>query len=152
MAKTLMQVSHLPIVLLGLSFLFAAIAVGTPHWQGGSLFSSRNLHWEELCSAVGAMMIIGCISIGLAFLLGIYWTIYPDMTGPMLLTFYVTLYLGTIALSIANLVFTAVINKTWSFFIATVGCLLAFLVIWVDLPLLPTVPLPWKRGHAVARV
>lgn len=149
MGRTLMQVSHLPICLLGLAFIFSAISVATPYWQGGSLFASANLHWEDLCTGVGAMLALGCIGMGLAFLLGIYWTVYPDMTGPLLLTFYISLYMGTIALSIANLVFTTVVNKSWSSFIAIVAVIAGFVVIWIDLPLLPVVPLPWKSKSTV---
>ncbi|VDK23669.1 unnamed protein product [Taenia asiatica] len=148
MAQKLVEISRLPVVLLGLAFIFSAVAVGTPYWQGKNLFASRNLHWEQLCTAVGALLIIGCIGMGLAFFLGIYWTIYPDTVGPMLLAFYITLYVGAIALSIPVLVFTTMITRTWSFFIAIMACFFATLVIWIDLPLLSVTPLPW-RGRQV---
>lgn len=152
MVKKLVEVSRLPLVLLGLAFPFSAISVGMPYWQGGSLFSTNNLHWEQLCTAVGALLIIGCICMGLAFLLGIYWTIYPDTVGPMLLGFYINLYVGTIALSIAVFVFTTIITRTWSFLMAIVACFLSTLVIWADLPMLTVSPLPWKRRQTPAHV
>ncbi|CDS42804.1 expressed conserved protein [Echinococcus multilocularis] len=152
MARKLVEVSRLPVVLLGLAFILSAIAVGTPYWQGKDLFASQNLHWEQLCAAVGALLIIGCIGMGLTFFLGIYWTIYPDTVGPMLLAFYITLYVGVVALSIAVLVFTTMITKTWSFFMAIMACFLAALVIWVDLPLLSVTPLPWGSRQVPAHL
>lgn len=145
MAKKLVQISRLPVVLLGVAFIFSAIGVGTNGWEGGSLFATSNLHWGQLCTAVGALMILGCIGMGFAFLLAIYWTKYPDMEGPVLLAFYINLYVGTAALTIAILVFTTQITMTWSFLMAIMGCHFAILVIWADLPMLTVTPLPWKR-------
>lgn len=145
MAKKLIQISSLPVVLLGFAFILSAIGVGTSSWQGGSLFATSNLHWEQLCGAVGALLIIGCIGMGFAFLLAIYWTKYPDTVGLMLLSFYINLYVGTIAMTIAILVFTAKITMTWSFMMATAACHFAVLAIWADLPMLTTTPLPWQR-------
>ncbi|KAM3182423.1 hypothetical protein ACTXT7_012411 [Hymenolepis weldensis] len=145
MAKKLIQISRLPVVLLGVAFIFSAIGVGTNAWQGGSLFATSNLHWGQLCTAVGALMILGCIGMGFAFLLAIYWTKYPDMEGPVLLAFYINLYVGTAALTIAILVFTTQISMTWSFLMAIMACHFAVLVIWADLPMLTVTPLPWKR-------
>ncbi|KAM7536929.1 hypothetical protein Aperf_G00000061543 [Anoplocephala perfoliata] len=147
MAKTLVQISTLPVVLLGFAFILSAIGVGTTSWQGGNLFATSNLHWEHLCSAVGALLIIGCIGMGLAFLLALYWMKYPDTVGCMLLSFYISLYLGTISMSIALLMFTAKITMTWSFLMAIVACHFAVLAIWADLPMLSNTPLPWQRKH-----
>nr|CDS34252.1 hypothetical transcript [Hymenolepis microstoma]CUU98762.1 hypothetical transcript [Hymenolepis microstoma] len=147
MAAKLIQVSRLPVVLLGVAFIFSAIGVGTSGWHGGSLFATSNLHWEQLCTAVGALMILGCIGMGFGFLLAIYWTKYPDTVGPALLAFYINLYVGTAALTIAILVFTTKITVTWSFLMAVVACHFAVLTIWADLPMLMATPLPWQRSR-----
>lgn len=136
-SKSLMQFSKLPIVLLALSIILTSTAVGTNSWSGGNLLHWNDHHWSDLCTAVGALMIFGVICLCFAFLLGIYWTIYFDMGGYMLLSFYIGLYLGSISLTIASLVYTTVISKAWSFILANLAWMLGVLVIWLELPMLP---------------
>lgn len=135
--KNVMQISKVPLVLIALSMICSCIAVGMSSWQGGNIFDWDDHHWSDLCAAVGALIVFGAICLTLAFGLGVYWTIYADMGGYMLLCFYIGLYLGAISLTIATLVYTTVISNTWSFFLTNLAWLLGILVIWFDLPVLP---------------
>ncbi|VDM02667.1 unnamed protein product [Schistocephalus solidus] len=134
MQKTLFQYSIIPLVFLALSTIFAIIAVSTTAWQGGNLFQTTNLHWEEACTAIGGLIIFGAIGFFIAFLTGIYWARFPQLEGYLLLTFYIGLYVGTLSVLIATLIFTTVINKTWSALLSTIGCILGSISIWLELP------------------
>ncbi|VDK73876.1 unnamed protein product [Dibothriocephalus latus] len=114
----------------------AIIAVSTTAWQGGSLFQSTNLHWEDACSAIGGLIVFGAIGYFIAFLTGLYWAKFPELEGYLLLTFYIGLYVGTLSVFIATLIFTTVINRTWSALLSVIGCTLGGIAIWLELPTL----------------
>ncbi len=82
-------------------------------------------------------MISGAISIGFAFALAIFYSIKPEVMargGYLLLSFYIAVFLGAALMIIANLVYTTMVNRAWSFYLATVACLLGMIVIWIEMP------------------
>ncbi|KAL5110193.1 hypothetical protein TcWFU_004058 [Taenia crassiceps] len=107
-----MNIRIVTCVLLGIAILFTIIGVATNQWIGGNL----------LRNSVGAVLL--CI----ALIIGIVQLKQSTESFCLCVAYFIALYLGVAALLVAVIVYTEVLARQWSYFIAVVGCVFALQV------------------------
>ncbi|VDD76125.1 unnamed protein product [Mesocestoides corti] len=117
-----MDIRRLNCALLCLAITFTVIALATNQWDGGNLLQNNR---HDAALAVGSLLCVGVILLSVALIINIVQLCLDTKSGALHLAFLVTLFIGATALLIGILVYTGILSKQWSFFVAVVGCTFA---------------------------
>lgn len=122
-----MNIRIVTCVLLGIAILFTIIGVATNQWNGGNLLRNSG-NYAVTANAVGYLLIVGAVLLCIALIIGIVQLQRSTESFCLCVAYFVTLYLGVAALLVAVIVYTEVLARQWSYFIAVVGCVFALQV------------------------
>ncbi len=121
-----MEIRRLNCALLAVSIVLTIIALATNQWSGGNLIANKN---NDTALAVGALLIVAICLLLIAFIICVVQLVQNSTSGTLHLAFFITAYLGVAADLIAILVYTGIMSKQWSYFVAVVAAAFALQVV-----------------------
>ncbi|TGZ61961.1 hypothetical protein CRM22_007722 [Opisthorchis felineus] len=124
----IIELRRLAIVLLSVSIALIICGLATSHWGCGSLFETcQRSDYKVAVIAVIALLLVGITCLGIVFILDLVSLCSTDIHthSGYVTTRFIFLYIGAVALVVAVLVFTGTVGHAWSYFVTTVGCVLA---------------------------